>query len=361
MGLSNTCGSFSIVWPVILRQCDVMRQKMVNIIELAHVIDLLGRYASRSIIDKALLSAGLDRSILTGASGFIPYAAEAVVVESIARAINDRHLGARIGKDFDYSAYGAYSHYVLGAPNLASALDRGGRALRLIQPGSEIVVRETETHLVVGRDSKGLSVIGHHHLDEAALFVIGHVVRHYLGPEWLPDWVEVPDRNGNEVIELGKIVGTSIRTGAQMPAIAIKKGDLAALNPGPPAPEQTISLGELGALMGVKPEQTMEDAMVQIFEIIFAKSLISEASVARLLAIGPRTLQRALKAEGTSFRSVRARFIERKAKSLLSDTDKSVEEIGKALGYSEPKSFRRVFKGWTGLSPSDFRSKWGRV
>ena len=82
----------------------------------------------------------------------------------------------------------------------------------------------------------------------------------------------------------------------------------------------------------------MEDAVVQIFEIIFAKGMISEASVASLLAIGPRTLQRGLKAEGTSFRSVRARFIERKAKSLLSDTDKSVEEIGKALGYSEPKA-----------------------
>ncbi|PYG33188.1 helix-turn-helix protein [Pelagimonas varians] len=333
-----------------------MRQKMVNLVELAHVVDLLGRYASRSIIDKALLSAGLDRTILTGASGFIPYAAEAVLVESVARAINDRHLGARVGKDFEYSAYGAYSHYVLGAPNLASALDRGGRALRLIQPGSEIVIRETETHLVVGRDSKGLSVVGHHHLDEAALFVIGHVVRHYLGPAWLPDWVEVPDRNGNEVVELGKIVGSAIRTGAQMPAIAIEKGVLAALNPSPPAPEQTISLDELGALMCVKPAQTMEGAVIEVLHIISANGLASEGDVARLLAIGPRTLQRALKAESTSFRSLQSQFIESRARFLLSETSKPISELAKTLGYSEPKSFRRAFKVWTGLSPSAFRS-----
>lgn len=333
-----------------------MRQKMVNLIELAHVVDLLGRYASRSIIDKALLSAGLDRTILTGASGFIPYAAEAVLVESVARAINDRHLGARVGKDFEYSAYGAYSHYVLGAPNLASALDRGGRALRLIQPGSEIVIRETETHLVVGRDSKGLSVIGHHHLDEAALFVIGHVVRHYLGPDWLPDWVEIPDRNGNEVVELGKIVGSSVRTGAQMPAIAIEKSSLGALLPGSSAPEQTISLDELGALMGVNPAQTMKSAVTDILDIISANGLASEGDVARLLAIGPRTLQRALKAEGTSFRSLQSQFIESRARFLLSETSKPISELAKTLGYSEPKSFRRAFKVWTGLSPSAFRS-----
>ena len=84
--------------------------------------------------------------------------------------------------------------------------------------------------------------------------------------------------------------------------------------------------------------------------------LISEDVAAKLLAIGPRTLQRALKAEGTSFRQVRLRFVERRALSLVSETDTPIEEIAKALGYSEPKSFRRVFNDWTGLSPSAFRS-----
>lgn len=329
---------------------------MLNLVELAQAVELLDRHGSRRVTDKALRSAGLDRAMLSGKKGFIPYACEAVVIEAVARAIGDRHLGARIGRAFNYSAYGAYAHFVLGAPNLASALDRGRRALMFTHPGSEIVLRETETHLVVGRNSEGLSVVGYRHLDEGALFVIGHVVRHFVGPDWRPDWVEIPDANANETAELSALVNAPVRIGSQMPAIAIRRADLPTLNPGPPEPQRVMSLNEVGSLMGISPGQTMEEAVLQLLDVTFSTGLLSEDAAARLLAIGPRTLQRALKAEGTSFREVRLRFIEQHARSLLSGTDMPIEDISKGLGYSEPRSFRRVFNGWTGLSPSAFRA-----
>jgi AraC-like DNA-binding protein len=344
------------VSPDILRQFRSMERKLVNLLELEHVVQLLEQFSSRRIVDKALRSASLDRTMLTDATGFLPYASEAVLLEAVARAIGDRHLGARVGRVFNYSAYGAYSHFVLGAPDLASALDRGRRALLFTHPGSEIVVRETDTHLVVGRNSQSLTVVGHRHLDEGALFVIGHLVRHFIGPDWRPDWAEISNASANETEQLAGLVNAPVRTGAKMPAIAIRRTDLSTLNPGPPKPQKKISLNELGSLMGITPVQTLADTVVQIFHITSATGLISEDAVAKLLAIGPRTLQRALKAEGTSFREVRARFVERRALSLLSETDAPIEEIAKALGYSEQRSFRRVIKSWTGLSPSAFRA-----
>ncbi|SDJ63539.1 helix-turn-helix domain-containing protein [Aliiruegeria lutimaris] len=332
-----------------------MHGNLVNLVELAHVVDLLDRFAGRLIVDRALKSAGLDRTMLDGMPGFIPYASEAVAIDSVARAIGDRHLGARIGQAYEYSAYGAYAHFVLGAPDLATAFDRGRRALLFTHPGSAITLRETETHLVVGRDSKGLSVVGHHHLDEGALFVIGHVARHFLGSDWTPDWVEVPETNARELAVLEDLLGTKIRAGALVPGIAIRLTDLAARNPGPPQPERTMSLGELGLLMDIAPAQTMEDAVVQMLTITSASGQTDERTIARLLAIGPRSLQRALKDEGTTFRQVRARVVSDQARSLLSETDMSLAEIGKVLGYTDPRSFRRAFKDATGLSPSAFR------
>ena len=178
----------------------------------------------------------------------------------------------------------------------------------------------------------------------------------FSGLSGVPDWVEIPDANANETAELAGLVNAPVQIGSQMPAIAIRLTDLSTLNPGPPEPQRMMSLNELGSLMGISPVQTMEDAVLQIFHITLATGLISEDVAAKLLAIGPRTLQRALKAEGTSFRQVRLRFVERRALSLLSETDKPIEEIAKALGYSEPRSFRRVVVGWTGLSPSAFRA-----
>ena len=333
-----------------------MRPKMVNLVELDHVVDLLEGHAPRRIVEKALRSAGLDRAMLGGVSGFIPYAAEAVLIEAVARAIGDRHLGAKIGRDFDYSAYGAYSSFVLGAPDLASALDRGRRALLFTHPGSEIVLRQTDTHLVVGRDSKGLSVIGHRHLDEGAPFVIAQVARHFLGPDWRPDWVEVPNAGESDISALESLAGTMIRTDTMIPGVAIRLADLTAPNPGAPKPERTMTLRELGSLMGIAPTQTMEDAVVQMLSITLATNLVDEIAVARLLAIGPRSLQRALKDEGTTFRTIRTRVVAERARSLLTETDMPLDEIAQALGYPEPRSFRRVFKCCTGLSPNAFRA-----
>ena len=108
-----------------------MRQKLVNIVELAHVVDILDGFVPRRTVNKALQSAGLDRKMLSEGAGFISYGAEAVILESVARMTGERHLGARVGQAFDYLAYGAYATYVLGAPDLRSALDRGRRALSL--------------------------------------------------------------------------------------------------------------------------------------------------------------------------------------------------------------------------------------
>lgn len=332
-----------------------MKQKLVNLIELKHVVQLLEKFSSRRIVNKGLRAAGLDRAMLEGVSGFVPYAAEAILIERVARVIGDRHLGARIGRDFDYLAYGPYANFVLAAPDLASALDRGRRALLLTHPGSEIVLRETNTHLIVGRNSEGSSVTGHHQLDEGALFVIGHVVRHFLGLDWKPDWVELPGVRGGDVTVLEELVSAPVRVGAEIPSIAIRLVDLAALNPAPPQPNQTISLAELGELMGIAPAQTMEEAVVQVLSITLATHLTNESNVAKLLCIGVRSLQRALKDEGTTFRRIRERVVSHRASSLLADTDIPLEQIALKLGYSEPRSFRRAFKSSTGLSPSAFR------
>lgn len=332
-----------------------MRQKLVNIIELAHVVEILDSFVPKHVVESALRTAGLDRKMLSEGTGFVSYAAEAVILESVARMISDRHLGARVGWAFDYLAYGAYANYVLGAPDLRSALDRGRRALSLTHPGSEIVIRQTDTHVVVGRDSKGFSVVGHRHLDEGALFVISKLARHFLGTDWQPDWFELPDGNSDDKSKLADLFGAPVRTGAQSPSVALRLCDLDTRNPHPLQSRKTITLGDLGALMGVEPVQSIEGAVLQIMRAHLPTSVLSESKVAAHLAIGPRSLQRALRAEGTAYRTIRSMLIEEQAREMLQKSDIPVERIAEMLGYKEPRSFRRAFREWTGSSPKSFR------
>ena len=347
---------FTIDERVILRQYRHMQKKLVNLAELAHVVQLLDRLAPKRIVDDALYSAGLDRSMLAAGKGFVSYASEAVVIEFVARAIGDRNLGARIGESFDYAAYGAYAGYVLGAPDLGTALERGRRALVLTHPGSEIIFRETESHIVVGRDSKNLTLTGHRHLDEGALFVIRTVVRNFLGSAWSPDWVELPETAGSDIVTVSEMMGSPVHSGADVPSVAIRLGELAARNPRPDEPTVSMPLDDLASLMGVEPAQTLEATVMQVFQIRLPLGIASEDVVARHLSLGRRSLQRALRAEGTTFRRLRARFIKAHAMKLVGETEMPIGEISMCLGYSEPKSFRRAFNTWTGLSPSKFRA-----
>lgn len=74
-----------------------------------------------------------------------------------------------------------------------------------------------------------------------------------------------------------------------------------------------------------------------------------------LLGFHSQTLRRHLQAEGTSFQEIKNQIRRDIAIHLLGQMDFSIEEISAKSGYSEPSAFVRAFKGWTGISPLQFR------
>jgi AraC-like DNA-binding protein len=81
----------------------------------------------------------------------------------------------------------------------------------------------------------------------------------------------------------------------------------------------------------------------------------SVEDVARKLALSGRTLQRRMAAEGTSFQDILDRTREALARHYLEKTTLPAAEISFLLGFVEPNSFHRAFKGWTGATPDEVR------
>ena len=76
---------------------------------------------------------------------------------------------------------------------------------------------------------------------------------------------------------------------------------------------------------------------------------------ARRLGLSSRTLQRNLKAEGTSYKEVVSRTREQLARHYVTNTKLPYAEIGLLIGFEEPSSFFRAFRGWTGETPHSAR------
>lgn len=80
-------------------------------------------------------------------------------------------------------------------------------------------------------------------------------------------------------------------------------------------------------------------------------------SVARLLGLSARTLQRRLQHEGTSFQAQHAAAQVRAAQALLRNTELTMTEIAIEAGYGSLASFSTTFRRQTGISPSEWRRR----
>jgi AraC-like DNA-binding protein len=97
-------------------------------------------------------------------------------------------------------------------------------------------------------------------------------------------------------------------------------------------------------------------AVLRMIDEHLGEHVLDLSTVAGYMGLTPRTLQRRLKDESTSFQSLYDLRRQQVAQDHLQrDTD--VETIAAMLGYSDPANFYRAFKAWTGVSPSEFRKR----
>lgn len=81
----------------------------------------------------------------------------------------------------------------------------------------------------------------------------------------------------------------------------------------------------------------------------------SQSEVADQLNMSSRTLQRRLKAEGTSLSVLSERSRLQYAVTLLADFELPLSEISLRLGFSEQPAFSAAFRSWTGRTPDSVR------
>ena len=81
--------------------------------------------------------------------------------------------------------------------------------------------------------------------------------------------------------------------------------------------------------------------------------------VARMVSTSARTLQRRLRRAGLTYAGLVQQARCEAASRMLLESDQSVSDVARTLGYSDPAHFTRAFHRWTGLTPRGFRRRDG--
>jgi AraC-like DNA-binding protein len=85
--------------------------------------------------------------------------------------------------------------------------------------------------------------------------------------------------------------------------------------------------------------------------------LPSLEQMAQMLRLTPQTLRRRLRDEGRGYQNIKDSLRRDVAIGMLERSGLTLQPVALRLGFSEPSTFHRAFKKWTGVAPGEYRQR----
>ncbi len=108
-----------------------------------------------------------------------------------------------------------------------------------------------------------------------------------------------------------------------------------------------------------EPQRSVADRVRVVLGQALGTAPADVAAVARRLRLHPRTLQRRLAAEGTTFEAVLDGVRRAAAHRLVTATDLPFSQVTAMVGLAEQSALSRAVRRWFGVSPRELRARAG--
>jgi len=314
---------------------------------------LVEERAGASALERLFAAEGLPLSVLDERQTSIPLASMVGLFERAARAVGDRTFGWTVGAKMPHGQYGAWAEYSSQAPTLVGGICRAIRTIRYHQSGARMTLDRARSRMVWHYLPPWIGSGQTQHSDRVIWPMISFC-RTFLGADWTPDRIELNYRRDPQSQLLEREVGCPIVFERPGVGIAIRPELLTAPRPQPVSRPRTLADVHAEAEALNHPEPLQSVIGVVLLRLLDGQTDVEGA--AERLTLSVRSLQRLLQQHGLTYRDLldRARML--RARSLLTETDRSVTEIALALGYSDPPNFTRAFRRLAGHSPTEFRA-----
>lgn len=252
------------------------------------------------------------------------------------------------------NSLGVLSHVVLSAPTVQHALASLSRFTHLVSPTATI-----DLHSEDGRSFLTLSIASGRRPVPSQRYdfyctVLLHGIRWVTGREVRPIAFQHPGPEPVDAKRWSEAFGCPVQFNAPLCQVEINTADLAL--PIPTADQTVADLCERIATQIA--EQQGGSVSIRVRQALMkhlSKGDPRRETMASMLCMSERTLQRRLTEEGTSFAELVDEVRRELAQRYFQHSDCSPTEITFALGFSDPSNFYRACKRWFGRSPSTMR------
>jgi AraC-like DNA-binding protein len=118
---------------------------------------------------------------------------------------------------------------------------------------------------------------------------------------------------------------------------------------------RTLEEHALTLMAGLDDGEALPQRVKNALRLLLKDGLPRKERVAEQFNMTLRTLQRHLQQAGTSYQQILDQLRQELAEHYLLRSDLTIQDIASYLGFTEPRSFHRSFKSWTGQTPGQFR------
>jgi AraC-like DNA-binding protein len=310
---------------------------------------------------EVLTSAGLNPDALDDPESTIPYAAMGRVAELAAIRAKCPQIGLLIGQQIGTAALGVIGQLMRNAPTLGVALqDFANHHHRNAQGGVVYLLSSTQENFF-GYAVYEPQAPGYHHICDGAAMAAFNLVSELTRSASSPVMAVLLSRSEpSERLHYDQLFGVPLHFNANQTAVQLPSGALDLPIPGAdPTLRKTLEkriweyrrTAELDVLTELR----------RTLRIAVLKNRVAGEDLAADLGLSRRTLHRRLRSHGISFQQVLNETRCECAKQLLSATTLGSGEIGRIIGYADPTIFSRAFVRWTGMPPSQWRSKFATI
>jgi AraC-like DNA-binding protein len=300
---------------------------------------------------EVLLAAGLDPHCLDQAENRIRVDELDRLFQVCIERTGREHIGLMIGQRYRPSHFGHLGELMRCADTVGEALRNFVVYQHLNSDiGAAFLLEEGET-AALGFVIYQQTLHRADQLYDGAMAVACNMLRELSTKRWTAKEVFLPHREPSDVAPYREHFRARVRFDHPYSAVSFSRRWMD--QPIPSA--DPARFDELRKAMEARGALTLVPQLYRALRLMLVNGRSTGDALAQALSLHRRTLNRRLRAQGTTFQHILDDVRFEIARELLAQTDLPIREIAAALCYSESSAFLHAFRRWAGTSPMRFR------
>ncbi|MBO3276594.1 AraC family transcriptional regulator GliR [Pseudomonas schmalbachii] len=311
-------------------------------------------------LDATLQAAGLSRQLLDDNRRRLPGETHERLLAHFAEHSGDPLFGLHSARFVQPGSWSVLGYITMNCASLGEAMAR-------IMPYEKLVGDMGVTRLEPGDGHVRLIWTCRHQPGEVRRHMVENVLASWLRyARWIADsdaspqevWFEHAQPAAIELAEHEREFGCPVRFGQPCNALLVPQELLAhPLRQADAGLLRTLEEHAMALLAGLDDDEPLPQRVKNALRQLLKDGLPRKERVAEHFGMTLRTLQRHLQQAGSSYQQILDELRQELASHYLLHSELPIQDIAQYLGFGEPRSFHRSFKGWTGMTPGEFRQE----